>query len=616
MSLIRTVVAVLVAVGVALAQEKPPTQQEIAGLCEYVEQVRGLEFKHEVPAGVRTVSDLRKLWEEEMAKTLPDEKLLAIQKTMAKVGLIPKDLALKEILIEFYSQAVGAYYDPEKKELYVIDRAEVKDKNPLAVLNEIFLRMLGVKEGLMYCVHELTHALQDQHFDLMTMPMDLEDQDDIVNAVKSLVEGEATLVMYEYLGQKMHMDADSLMLMSGGQLFDSSQLTGSEQVDSAPAILREGAMFPYTAGLRFCHEVRKEGGWEALSKVYDDLPSSTEMILHPDKYLGDRDFPQAIAIRGLDQALVGWTELSHNVMGEFHTQVLFRTVLPGVKKSSVKKVSAGWDGDWYAVYERPEDGRLLFVWATTWDTEDDAAEFATAYRKLLMKKYEALKEVKSTETLFVADAGDEGHVGVERRGVDVIIIEGCDADQEMALLQAIWKGLQKTEVREVKRKSKDEVARAKEKTKPPETGKRSKKGIVVSAGGIEVTLPNLDGGWIVTKNPGSCVMERPDDGVEIRVKVVKGDFAVADVLSRTADRLRDGLEGGKFIGRATNVEAGGLPGLERAVQGNDGEADWRFRVVVLGADGGTITLVLCAEADGFEEANEAFEKLLDGLSVE
>lgn len=617
MSLIRAVVAILLAAGVVLAQEKPPSRKEIQDLCRYVEKARGLDFKHEVPAGVRTVDDLRKLWADEMAKTMPDEKLLAIQKTMVKMGLIPKELVLKDLLVEFYSQAVAAYYDPEKKELFVIDRSEVKDKSPLAALNEMFMRMLGVKEGLMYCVHELTHALQDQHFDLMTMPMDLQDQDDCVTAVKSLVEGEANLVMYEYLGEKMNMDADGFMEMSGGQLFDSSQQTGSEKVDSAPAILREGAMFPYTVGLKFCHEVKKAGGWEALSKVYDDLPSSTEMIIHPEKYLdGERDFPQAVKIDGLEKALEGWTELSHNVMGEFQTQVLFRTVMPKVKKSSVKTVCAGWDGDWYAVYERPKDGRLLLVWVSTWDTEDDAAEFATAYRKLLGRKYEGLEEVESTETLYVADAKEEGHVGVERKGSDVLIIEGCDAEQGRALAQAIWSGLKKSEVREVQRKSKDQVAQAKDERKTPKDGtKGPSRGLRIEDDGFAVSLPKAPRGWTATTDEDTCELEGPE-GAVVRVKVVKGESEVADVLSRAVDRLRDTLEGGKFAGRARNVEAGGLSGRERTVVGSDGEATYRIRVVVLGADGGTVTLVLMAEEGGFEDANEAFGKLLDGISLE
>ncbi len=615
MSLTRTVVAILLAAGVVLAQEKPPSKQEIQDLCRYVEKARGMDFKHEVPAGVRTVEDLRKLWADEMAKSMPDEKLLAVQKTMAKTGLIPKDLVLKDLLVDFYSQAVAAYYDPEKKELYVIDRTEVKEKSALAALNEMFMKMLGVKEGLMYCVHELTHALQDQHFDLQTMPMDLEDQDDEVTAVKSLVEGEANLVMYEYLGEKMNMDADGFFEMSGGQLFESNQQSGSETVDKAPAILREGAMFPYTVGLRFCHEVKKEGGWEALSKVYDDLPSSTEMVIHPEKYLGERDYPQAVKVDGLDGRLEGWTELAHNVMGEFQTQVMFRTVMPNVKKKSVKEVCAGWDGDWYVVYERPKDGRLLLVWATTWDTEDDAAEFATAYRKLLGKKYEGIEEVEATETLWVGDTRDEGRVGVERKGLDVIVIEGCDEDQGQALGQAIWKGLKKTEVREVKRKSRDQVAQAKDETKTPkdETKKPSRR-LRIEDEGFSVSLPRLPRGWEAETDEDTCEIDGPG-GAHVRVKAVKGEAEVADVLSRAADRLRDRLEG-KFVGRAKNVEAGDLTGRERTIEGSDGETAYRIRVVVLGADGGTVTLVLMAEAEGFEDANDAFEKLLDGLDVE
>lgn len=617
MLVVRTLVASLLAAAVLFAQEKAPTQKEIKDICKYVAKTRGLDFKQDVPAGVKTAADVKKMMADEIAKSLPDEKLLDIQKSMVKLGLLPRDLSLKELLPEFYSQAVAAYYDPEKKELYVIDRTEVKEKSPLAALNDMFMKMLGVKEGLMYCVHELTHALQDQQFDLTTIPMDLEDNDDEVTAVKSIVEGEANLVMYEYLGEKMRMDADSFFEMSGGSLFESNQQTGSAQVDKAPAILREGAMFPYTVGLRYVHAVRAKGGWEALSKVYDDLPSSTEQIIHPEKYLGKRDYPQAVAVEGLGTALDGWKELTHNVMGEFQTQVMFRTVMPGVKKKSINAVCAGWDGDEYWVYERPKDGRLLLVWATTWDTEDEAAEFFTWYRKLLGKKYEGLEDVESSETLYVADTKDEGRVGVERKGNDVIVIEGCDADQGQALGKAIWKGLAKKEVREVKRKSPKEAAKTQEEktTEEAQPVKKAADGARVKDGDFGVRLPKAPEGWKEQADGSSCDIDGPE-GACIRVKVVKGDAKVADVLRETVDRLQATLTGGKPVGRAKDVEAAGLEGRERTIEGSDGDFAFRIRVVVLGGDAGTVTLVLLTAADRFEKDNGALGEVLEGLSID
>lgn len=615
--LLGGLVGLLVA-GTALAQEKAPTQKEIKEICDYVAKCRGMEFKHDVPAGVKTVDDFRQMMKAEMAKSMPEEKLLGVQKSMAKLGLIPGDLQLNKMLVEFYSQAVAAYYDPETKQLFVLDRTEVKDKSPMAAMNDMFMKMIGVKEGLMYCAHELTHALQDQYFDLSTMPMDLEDDDDEVTAVKSLCEGEANLVMYEYLGEKMNMDADGFFEMSQGQLFSSDQQTGSALVDKAPAILREGAMFPYTVGLKFVHEVRKAGGWDAVSKVYGDLPASTEQIIHPEKYLGEeRDYPQTVTLPDLGSQLKGWKELSHNVIGEFQMQVMFRTVMPGTKKKSVASVCAGWDGDLYRVYEREKDGRVMLVWASTWDTEEDAKDFFGGYKKLLAKKYGELTEVESNDTLYVADTEDEGRLGLERRGSDVLVIEGCDGDQGQALGKAIWAGMTKKEVRKVERVVPKETAHADEGKTPKVTpkhdgGKKPAHGIRVADGDLAVVLPRLPKGWSKEAEGASCDLVGAEEPTVVRVMVVKGDAKVADVLNKAVEKLQAKLEDAKTVGRAKDVEHESLSGREQTLE----NGDYRVRIVVLAAEGGTVTLKLVSDPEHWKADNTTFQEILDGLSID
>ena len=107
---------------------------------------------------------------------------------------------------------------------------------------------------------------------------DLLDETDRALARAAVYEGDATLLM---------------VLWAGGNLtpeeFADVQAAGADPESAAvlartPAILVESLLFPYTAGQAFVLPVQTAGGWDAVNALYDDLPRSTEQILHPDKY--------------------------------------------------------------------------------------------------------------------------------------------------------------------------------------------------------------------------------------------------------------------------------------------------------------------------------------------
>ena len=94
----------------------------------------------------------------------------------------------------------------------------------------------------------------------------------------------------------------------------------------------------------------------------------------------------------------GWKELGRNVLGEMQMAVMLR-------KHGGTSAAAGWDGDRYAVFEGPKN-RLGLVWLTTWDSEDDAREFTTAYVQYQTAKFDDISR---------AAAGHPRHALAERR---------------------------------------------------------------------------------------------------------------------------------------------------------------------------------------------------------
>ena len=98
-----------------------------------------------------------------------------------------------------------------------------------------------------------------------------------------------------------------------------------------------------------------------------------------------------------------------------------------------------------AVFEGPKN-HLALVWLTTWDSEDDAREFATAYAHYQTSRFDDIgKPPKNIHDTLWRNVGDRLYV-VERRGMDVAVIEGFAPETTVAMLEAAFRG-KKTELK-------------------------------------------------------------------------------------------------------------------------------------------------------------------------
>jgi hypothetical protein len=234
-------------------------------------------------------------------------------------------------------------------------------------------------------VHELVHALQDQHFDLRTIE-ELDPMSDAATARSALAEGDATLTMTSFLagGNVEELpgagDAMKTLLASPDALEDAaSDFPGGADLAKAPAWIRDSLLFSYVHGFGFCLEVKRVGGQKLLDRAFaTDPPQSSEQILHPEKWHGKRDDPVVLRWPDLAAALSGWKMLSEGEAGEATLQTLLR---PGSRdRGKADAAAAGWGGDHFVVYGK--DGRRLLVWWTEWDSAADAREFQAAMRRL------------------------------------------------------------------------------------------------------------------------------------------------------------------------------------------------------------------------------------------
>jgi hypothetical protein len=390
--------------------------------------LRKLPFKHEVKRDVTRREAMQEVLRKEIDLDMTPGEFRASELGMKALGFLPRDMDFKVVLVQVYSEEIAAFYDPRTKTMHLIEEPAAKARKAPSFLERLMGKTGGFdkEENKTVIAHELTHALADQHYDLKAMQDAVKGDDDRDLALAALIEGEATLAMMgaqmadwegEEIAKLPAKELDQVFSMLGPIL---PAMGGGPSLKTAPAILRESLLFPYLKGLVLCAHLANADGWAAVDAAYKNPPQSTEQVLHPEKYRGDAvDHPMSIRLKDLD-AGDGWKEVGQNVVGEMQAAILLRD-------EGGRKAAAGWDGDRFAVFEGPE-GKLGLVWRTTWDTEDDAREFAAAYARFQTTKL-AAGEAEPQEVPDVLRRDRDGAVfAVERRGKDVAIVEGFPKD--------------------------------------------------------------------------------------------------------------------------------------------------------------------------------------------
>lgn len=384
------------------AQDEHPILKDVRKIQEEVAQMRGLDFQAPVKADVQKPETLKKMIRESFDEEASAEEMAQQEKVIKAFGLLPQDYELRKALIKFMSEQIGGFYDPEKKELFLIDRpmgggAEQKMNDEMVM------------------AHELHHALQDQNFGLDRWFDVLGDHEDRIQAYKGLIEGEAQLVGMSYLFGKMGRGKVDMRQLNRMQEMMMKMSPEGAKFRSVPPYLIENMMFPYTQGAEFAQDLQRKFGWKGMDKFFNDPPSSTEQILHPEKYFGQRDEPKEISLPGslLKVAGKGTKELYENTLGEFSASLLLRGL--GVPKKVANRSVHGWDGDRFVGMET-KDGRLIVIWLSTWDSEADAERFELIYRTALQKKRPDSHLVRrGTEVLWVyGSKGDELNTIVDK----------------------------------------------------------------------------------------------------------------------------------------------------------------------------------------------------------
>lgn len=380
-----------------------------AAVLKETSELRQLSILKEVKSGAQSREDIQRMIVKNLdADTTPAE-MHAAEVFLKAFGLAPKEFAYRSFLINLLSEQVAGYYDPKAQQFYLADWIELEGQKPVMA-------------------HELTHALQDQHFNLKRFQKWPKGDSDAELAAHALIEGDATLAMTLYMA-KNPLIALAFMRSLGGME------AASEQFKQAPRALRESLLFPYEEGSQWATQLYKRGGWEMVSQAFSKLPQSSEQILHAEKYFS-YEAPQKVALPDFSTALgPSWKRIDLDVNGEWGFYLILDEFLNNTTES--KRASAGWGGDRFALYETGKPDEFFVAQLTAWDTPLDAREFFDAYAKRTLKRNPEAKESKSGDRIEWETA--TGRVAMELRGSRVAILEGIPAKTNTnALLRRIW----------------------------------------------------------------------------------------------------------------------------------------------------------------------------------
>jgi hypothetical protein len=344
--------------------------QAIIDVEHQVETVRGLRYERPVAVRPVTPAQMSERVAANFQATYPRAFYARRSRVWQVLGVIPAGSSIRAALLQFQTGQVVGFYNPANGKLVFQGDADLD-------LTERFI-----------LAHELTHALDDQHFDLSRLdPVAKRCEDETFMAGLGAVEGSAQFFATQVL---LRFPTDDPLGGGGG---------GSTQ--SVPQFIQSLQLWPYEAGQGFIAQLDVEGGTDRVDEALRDFPVSTEQVIHPDAY--PDDLPQPVDVPDLARDLgPDWKDLDVMQVGEAWLEMLLALRFP---EDASARAASGWDGGLYRAWTDGE--HVAVALRTVWDTPEDAEEFAQAFRDWVADEHAVVEDPAGTTVQAVFADDDE-----------------------------------------------------------------------------------------------------------------------------------------------------------------------------------------------------------------
>src|SRR5215471_942909 len=375
---------------------------------------------------LRNSMQQRKL-DDDDAKHLQEAEL-----TLKKFGYVPRAFSTKTFVEGMYAELLAGFYDPRTKAITL-------------------LNWVSPEEQLSVLAHELTHALQDQNFNLLAWEQSaigknhapgefqVSETEALMesDALRAVVEGQAMVVLIDHQWQEHGIEArlEFLPGASGAlaQYMAMVPAPDTPTIHESPIVLRDGMGFPYREGLVFELELLGKGGKAlAFNQVFARPPSNTHEILHPDAYL-HREKIQVPKIPDLNSLLADRYEvIDAGGLGELDVRSLVRQF---ENTWLADHISRGWRGSSYLVLKRKQvpienatTADVALVYVSSWSSSAVAERFVRFYADSLARRY---IQVAPTPVSCQGNGcpleslefnTEEGFISIERRPNNLVLV--------------------------------------------------------------------------------------------------------------------------------------------------------------------------------------------------
>jgi hypothetical protein len=350
-------VVAVVCVTAACTQRASEVRQDaalrdlVANRVPGVEKATGLRFKTPPVAVRRTRTQVCDYAVHRLDAEHSAAEFASIEAGYKLFGFFPDSTDLRSSYLNLLCEQIAGYYDPDSAQLFVV-----------ADVDSFLLRTT--------LSHELVHALQHQYIPLDSI-MKQKRQTDRARAAHAVLEGQATLA--QTLVMMPELNRGDLPSFWEQRSVLNQQQAQMKEFAGAPLWLRETLVFPYLAGADFVrwYETRHPG----QHPFGRDMPTSTEQILHPERYAAG-DSPIDVSFLGAPLDTVRYED----GLGEFETRLLFQKLLQDPTGLRATAYAQGWAGDRYQLLGADLKG-LALLWYSVWDDQAAAGRFERALRQ-------------------------------------------------------------------------------------------------------------------------------------------------------------------------------------------------------------------------------------------
>lgn len=364
---------------------------EMEAILEFASRDSGLARRSSVKHELVSQEDVKRFMSASLANSAQTQRIARSEVVLKKFGYLPPVFDLKSYLISAVSQSIAGYYDFKTKTMNLLSWVDLEQQRPIMA-------------------HELTHALQDQNYDLMNWTREIErppamrvlrEEAQESSARKAVVEGQAMIVFLDYTlkpsGRTLADTPSAIDYVKDkmAQTYDASLV-----IQNAPLLMKDIGIFPYREGLLFELELLHKGGTNlAFAGAFSHPPANTHEILEPRAYLEAEKIP-AVTLPDLSRVLASDYEVyDSGTMGQLDVRILSQQL---GSENDMFTVTPNWRGGAYVAVKRKSpssrpdapastaDIALLYV--SRWKTPEAAQRFMEIYWKSLAKRIQVNKE--------------------------------------------------------------------------------------------------------------------------------------------------------------------------------------------------------------------------------